>query len=144
MGSRSGQDLDISRRPVHADPLAVADQPGGVHHPHHGREDGLAWHVDTEFRHRSVTRLWRWGVSRRPLAGCLLLITPKSLMKKFKDRAFAAGVDREEVEHSVAAFGVDLKEHIQFVIEAMRGIAGELGMEAAEDRSGGGYSRSAG
>jgi putative nucleotidyltransferase with HDIG domain len=53
----------------------------------------------------------------------------KSVMKKFRDRAFAAGVDREEVQHSVEAFGVDLKEHVQFVIEAMRGIAGELGME---------------
>jgi putative nucleotidyltransferase with HDIG domain len=53
----------------------------------------------------------------------------KSVMKKFKDRAFAAGVNREEVEQSVREFGVDLKEHIQFVIEAMRGIAGELGME---------------
>lgn len=54
----------------------------------------------------------------------------KSVMKKFKDRAFAAGVDREEVEHSAEAFGVELKEHIQFVIEAMREIAGDLGMEA--------------
>jgi putative nucleotidyltransferase with HDIG domain len=54
----------------------------------------------------------------------------KSVMKKFKDRAFAAGVNREEVEQSVRAFGVDLKEHIQFVIEAMREVAGELGMEA--------------
>jgi predicted hydrolase (HD superfamily) len=53
----------------------------------------------------------------------------KSVMKKFKDRAFAAGVDRDEVQHAVDAFGVDLKEHVQFVIEAMRGIAGELGLE---------------
>lgn len=53
----------------------------------------------------------------------------KSVLKKFRDRAFAAGVDREEVEHSAAAFGVELKEHVQFVIEAMRRIAGELGME---------------
>jgi predicted hydrolase (HD superfamily) len=50
-------------------------------------------------------------------------------MKNFKDRAFAAGVDREEVEHSAAAFGVELKEHVRFVIEAMRG-AEELGMVA--------------
>jgi putative nucleotidyltransferase with HDIG domain len=57
----------------------------------------------------------------------------KSVMKKFKDRAFAAGVDREEVEHSVREFGIDLKEHIQFVIEAMREIAGELGMEVEEN-----------
>ena len=52
----------------------------------------------------------------------------KSVMKKFKDRAFAAGVDREEVERAAADLGVDLKEHVQFVIEAMRGIAKELGM----------------
>jgi putative nucleotidyltransferase with HDIG domain len=53
----------------------------------------------------------------------------KSVMKKFKDRAFAAGVDREEVSEAAREFGVDLKEHTQFVIEAMRGIAGELGLD---------------
>ncbi len=52
----------------------------------------------------------------------------KSVMKKFKDRAFAAGVDREDVREAADALGVDLKEHVQFVIEAMRGIAPELGM----------------
>lgn len=53
----------------------------------------------------------------------------KSVLKKFKDRAFAAGVDREEVRHAVELLGVDLKEHTQFVIEAMREIAPELGLE---------------
>ena len=57
----------------------------------------------------------------------------KSVMKKFKDRAFAAGVDREDVEHAVKDLGVDLKEHVQFVIEAMRGIAPELGLEGEKD-----------
>lgn len=52
----------------------------------------------------------------------------KSVMKKFKDKAFAAGVDRGEVREAVEAFGVDLREHTQFVIEAMRGIAEELGL----------------
>ena len=52
----------------------------------------------------------------------------KSVMKKFKDRAFAAGVDREDVELAARELGVDLKEHIQFVIEAMRGVADELGL----------------
>ena len=59
----------------------------------------------------------------------------KSVVKKFKDRAFAAGVDRAEVEHAAADLGVDLKEHIQFVIEAMRGIAAPLGL-AGPGRSG--------
>ena len=52
----------------------------------------------------------------------------KSVMKKFKDKAFAAGVDREEVRGAAEELGVDLKEHVQFVIEAMRGVAGELGL----------------
>ncbi len=59
----------------------------------------------------------------------VLDLEAKSVMKKFKDRAFAAGVDREEVSHAVEDFGADLKEHIQFVIEAMRGVADELGLE---------------
>ena len=53
----------------------------------------------------------------------------KSVMKKFKDRAFAAGVDREDVELAARELGVELREHVQFVIEAMRGIAPELGLE---------------
>ena len=52
----------------------------------------------------------------------------KSVLKKFKDRAFAAGVDREEVTHAAEELGVDLKEHVQFVIEAMREVAPSLGL----------------
>ncbi|HEX6926940.1 MAG TPA: HD domain-containing protein [Longimicrobiaceae bacterium] len=52
----------------------------------------------------------------------------KSVMKKFKDRAFAAGVDREEVSEAAREFGVELKDHVQFVIEAMREVAPELGL----------------
>ena len=58
----------------------------------------------------------------------ILDMEAKSVMKKFKDRSFAAGVDREEVEQSVRELEVELKDHVQFVIEAMRGIASELGM----------------
>lgn len=57
----------------------------------------------------------------------------KSVMKKFKDRAFAAGVDREDVELAAREFGVELREHVQFVIEAMRGVAGELGLEGERE-----------
>jgi predicted hydrolase (HD superfamily) len=56
----------------------------------------------------------------------LLDLEAKSVMKKFKDRAFAAGVDREDVSNGAAELGVELKDHVQFVIEAMREIAAEL------------------
>jgi putative nucleotidyltransferase with HDIG domain len=52
----------------------------------------------------------------------------KSVIKKMKDRAFAAGVDRDEVRHAAEALGVELAEHVQFVIEAMRGVAPALGL----------------
>jgi len=55
-------------------------------------------------------------------------LTAKSVKKKMKDRAFAAGVDREEVSHGAQLLGVELDRHIDNVIEAMRGIAEELGL----------------
>ena len=60
----------------------------------------------------------------------------KSVLKKFKDTAFAAGVDREEVRDSCEELGVDLAAHIQFVIEAMRTIAPELGLAGPEKPGG--------
>jgi putative nucleotidyltransferase with HDIG domain len=55
-------------------------------------------------------------------------LTPKSVKKKMKDGAFAAGVDRNEVRHGVELLGVDLDAHMATVIAAMRGIADELGL----------------
>lgn len=52
-----------------------------------------------------------------------------SVRKKWKDRSFAAGADREEMDAAIEAFGVEKSEHIGNVIEAMRGIAEELGLE---------------
>jgi putative nucleotidyltransferase with HDIG domain len=56
-------------------------------------------------------------------------LTAASVRKKMKSKGFARGVKREDVERGAADFGVDLSEHIQFVIDAMNGIAGELGLE---------------
>lgn len=54
----------------------------------------------------------------------------KSIKKKWKDRAFAAGVNREDVEQGCAELGVDLwAEHVPLVLEAMQGIAAELGLD---------------
>jgi predicted hydrolase (HD superfamily) len=45
-----------------------------------------------------------------------------------KDKAFARGVSREDVLNGAAALGVQLDEHIQFVVDAMRGQAELLGL----------------
>jgi putative nucleotidyltransferase with HDIG domain len=50
-------------------------------------------------------------------------LTSKSVKKKWKDRAFAAGADREEIELAVHEFGVDLWVHVDNVIIAMQRIA---------------------
>ncbi len=53
-------------------------------------------------------------------------LKPKSVKKKMKDSSFAAGVDRDDVRRGAELLGVDLTEHIQEVIEAMRGIGDVL------------------
>ena len=56
----------------------------------------------------------------------------KSVKKKLKQPSFAAGVNRDDVTNSAEALGVDLDEHIAFVIEALRPIAPDLGLRTAE------------
>ncbi len=58
----------------------------------------------------------------------LLDLEVSSVKKKWKDRAFAAGANRAEIEKAAAEFGVDLWEHVGNVILAMRRIAPELGL----------------
>jgi len=52
----------------------------------------------------------------------------KSIRKKMKEKAFAAAVNRDDIVRGAEALGVDLNEHIQFVIDAMAGIAEQLGL----------------
>ena len=56
-------------------------------------------------------------------------LKPKSVRKKMKDRSFAAAVDRDAMQEAADDLGVEMSDHIQFVIEAMRGVAAELGLE---------------
>lgn len=58
----------------------------------------------------------------------LLDLEPSSVKKKWKDKAFAAGTDREEMARAAEDFGVELWEHTGNVITAMRRIAPELGL----------------
>ncbi|MBJ77012.1 MAG: metal-dependent phosphohydrolase, partial [Planctomycetes bacterium] len=56
-------------------------------------------------------------------------IKPKSVKKKLKDKKFAAGVERNEVHEGARLLEVDLTEHIQMLIDALRPHAAELGLE---------------
>tara|TARA_A100001037_G_scaffold296697_1_gene317552 strand:+ start:404 stop:982 length:579 start_codon:yes stop_codon:yes gene_type:complete len=56
-------------------------------------------------------------------------VKPKSVKKKLKQKSFAASVLREDIFQSVEELGVDLTEHIQFVIDALAEKAEELGLK---------------
>jgi predicted hydrolase (HD superfamily) len=55
-------------------------------------------------------------------------VDARSVRKKMKDKAFAKGVSREDVLLGVQELGVDLDQHIQFVIDAMRREADAIGL----------------
>ncbi len=55
-------------------------------------------------------------------------VEAKSVRKKMKDKAFARSVSRDDIVNGARELGVDLDEHIAFCIEAMKGIARELGL----------------
>jgi predicted hydrolase (HD superfamily) len=76
------------------------------------------------------------------LVACALVRPSKSLddlevssvRKKLKDKAFARTVNREDIRQGVAELGVDLDEHVRFVIEALKPVQGKIGLKgSAED-----------
>ena len=62
-------------------------------------------------------------------------VDARSIRKRMKDKAFARSVNRDDIINGAADLGVDLDEHITFCIEAMKTIAGELGL-AGKDGAG--------
>ena len=60
----------------------------------------------------------------------------KSVKKRMKDKAFARSVSRDDITNGAAALGVELEEHIQFCIEAMRQIAPQLGLDGSAASAG--------
>jgi putative nucleotidyltransferase with HDIG domain len=59
-------------------------------------------------------------------------LAPKSVVKKLKDRAFAAGVSRDEVARGIELIGLERSEHIANVIEGLRARAAELGIRGED------------
>jgi putative nucleotidyltransferase with HDIG domain len=55
-------------------------------------------------------------------------VDARSVRKKMKDKAFARGVNRDDVQLGAQEMGVELDEHIQFVVDAMREAADALGL----------------
>jgi predicted hydrolase (HD superfamily) len=70
------------------------------------------------------------------LVACALVRPTKSLddlevssvKKKLKDKAFARTVNRDDIHQGVAELGVALEEHIKFVIDALRPVQEEIGL----------------
>lgn len=58
-------------------------------------------------------------------------VDPKSVRKRMKDKAFARKVNRDDIVNGAADLGVDLDEHIANCIEAMKGVAGTLGLDGS-------------
>jgi putative nucleotidyltransferase with HDIG domain len=59
----------------------------------------------------------------------ILDVGVRSVRNKWKDRSFAAAVNRQDIEQGAAALGVELSEHIGTVLQAMQGIAAELELD---------------
>ena len=58
----------------------------------------------------------------------------KSVKKKWKDKSFAAGANREEMEQGAEELGIDLWEHVSNVIEAMNLIADDLDLAGSPEK----------
>lgn len=59
----------------------------------------------------------------------ILDVKVKSVTKKFKDRSFAAPVSREDIFEGAEDLGMEVRDHVEVVLDAMKGIADELGLE---------------
>jgi predicted hydrolase (HD superfamily) len=68
-------------------------------------------------------------------AGGIASLEAKSVVKKLKDKGFAAKVERAEVHAGVEMLGVALADHIDFIIATLRPHAAELGLEGRMDAS---------
>jgi len=59
-------------------------------------------------------------------------VDARSVRKKMKDKAFARSVSRDDITKGAQELGVELEQHIAFCIDAMKAIAGELGLDGSK------------
>jgi len=59
-----------------------------------------------------------------------------SVKKKLKDKAFARSVNREDIHQGVRELGIELDEHIRFVIDALKPVQKEIGLGPREEAAG--------
>ena|SRR5687767_4015027 len=97
---------------------------GHAHYTHTPRESKLA---KTLFAVDELTGLITATALVRP-SKSVHEVDARSVRKKMKDKAFARGVNRDDVINGAAELGVDLDEHITFVIESMQARAGDIGL----------------
>ena len=57
-------------------------------------------------------------------------VTPRSVVKKMKDKAFAKDVNRDDIVKGAEELGLDLDEHITFIIESLKPVAADLGLNS--------------
>jgi putative nucleotidyltransferase with HDIG domain len=55
-----------------------------------------------------------------------------SVKKKLKDKAFARTVNRDDIRQSIAELGVDLDEHVRFVIDALKPVQDKIGLRGSQ------------
>jgi len=128
--------------------------PTAEEHPYKGNEILKERGYSDEIRRAIMSHAEYTGVTRdTPMEKCLFacdelagfitavaLIKPskslaevdvKSVRKRMKDKAFARKVNRDDIMNGAKDLGVDLDEHIGFCIEALKPIAGELGLDGS-------------
>ena len=92
------------------------------------RERGVAEDVIRAIQSHELTGLITTTALVRP-SKRIADVKIKSIKKKWKDKSFAAKVNRDEIAEGTLALGVDLwEEHVPRVLKAMQGISEELGL----------------
>ena len=101
-----------------------------AHNEYHGipRDDLLS---QTVFACDELTGMITATALVRPNKS-IIGLEPSSVRKKMKDKAFARGVNRDDIVKGAEELGLDLNEHIAFVIAAMEGEADALGLRGQE------------